>query len=668
MAENSLINLKADERGDLPRGYEFGEFRLDPEKRLLRRADETVPLMPKAFEVLLALVRRHGSVVTKDELMTSVWPDTVVEENSLNVHISALRKAFGERPHEHRFIITLPGVGYEFVADVREVYAGAKEVAPQEKAASQSESQLLAIEGESEGRAKEATKEGRVSLPLYASSLTRRPFGLRILLVVLAAGALVFLVYALRSRRAVERERQPFKTVAVLPFKSLSAESRDETLEMGMADTLITKLSNINQLVVRPMGAVRKYTDAGQDPVQAGRELQADVVLDGSIQKVGDRLRVSVRVVSVRAGTALWAGQFDENSADIFKVQDSISEQTVKALTLKLQGEEQERLAKRYTNDPEAYQLYLQGRNLWKNSVAYDYQRSLGYYRQAIEKDPNFALAYVGMAVSYIKLNGYHALPPEEAYSKARAALTRALELDDTLAEAHNTLAEVEYQYDYDWAGAEKEFKRAIELNPNVAFVHQSYCWYLMSAGRFDEALAEIDRARELDPHDLMIRIVKARLFYFMRQYDRSIEQLKQVLEAEPYPIAHWSLGAAYEREGRYEEAFEEYLTDRSLRGADRPEETEELRETFRVSGWQGCVRKQLDGLNEQAKKGYVPPVTMAETYARLGENNEALDWLEKTVAAHDAGAVSLKIEPLWDGLRSDPKFLKLLRRTNQMP
>ncbi|PYS48937.1 MAG: hypothetical protein DMF68_11595 [Acidobacteria bacterium] len=667
MAENSLKLLKTKGDEHLPSFYEFGEFRLDVEKRLLWRADETAPLMPKAFEVLLALVRRHGQVVTKDELMTSVWRDTVVEENSLNVQVSALRKAFGERPQEHRFIVTVPGVGYEFVAEVREIYANAKEI--QEKVTGQSEPTHLEIKGEAREQALETGKEGRRSLALHETPTSRRALGLTILICVVGCGALIFLAYALWPRRAATpAAQQPFKTIAVLPFKPLSAESRDETLEMGMADTLITKLSNINQLVVRPISAVRKYTDPSKDAVEAGRELQVDAVMDGSIQKVSDRVRVTVRLLSVRDGATLWADQFDDSSADILKVQDSISERTVKALMLKLNGDEQERLARRYTDSPEAYQLYLQGRNLWKRKVVDDYKRSLDYYRQAIEKDPNFALAYVEMAVSYIKLNGYDALAPEEAYSKARAALTRALELDEALAEAHNTLAEIKYQYDFDWSGAEREFKRAIELNPNVASIHQSYCWYLMSAGRFDEALAEIDKAQDLDPRDLIISIVRGRLFYFMRQYDRSIEQLKKVLEAEPIPVAHWSLAVAYEQKGMYAEAIEEYLTDFSLQGIAKPEGVEEAREVFRVSGWQGYVEKHLAFLNEQAKKGYVSPAEIALDYARLGKKNEALVWLEKTVDAHDAGAVSLKIEPAWDNLRSDPRFMKLIERTNQSP
>ena len=666
MAENSLKLLKTKRDEHLPSFYEFGEFRLDAEKRLLWRADETVPLMPKAFEVLLVLVHRHGEVVTKDELMMSVWRDTVVEENSLNVQVSALRKAFGERPHEHRFIVTVPGVGYEFVAEVREVYANAKEV--EEKAVSQTDPPHLEIMGEARGKASETDKEDRRSLALYRTPATRRALGLRILVGVIGCGALAFLAYALWPRRAaLPAAQQPFKTIAVLPFKPLSAESRDETLEMGMADTLITKLSNINQIVVRPISAVRKYTDPSQDAIEAGRELQVDAVMDGSIQKVSDRVRVTVRLLGVRDGATLWADQFDDSSADILKVQDSISERTVKALTVKLNGEEQERLAKRYTDNPEAYQLYLQGRNLWKRRKD-DYKRSLDYYRQAIEKDPDFALAYVGMAVSYIKLNGYNALAPEEAYSKARAALTKALELDETLAEAHNTLAEIKYQYDFDWAGAEREFKRAIELNPNVASIHQSYCWYLMSAGHFDEALAEIDKALDLDPRELIISIVKARVFYFMRQYDRSIEQLRKVLEMEPNPVAHWSLAVAYEQKGMYAEAVEEFLTDFSLQGIAKPEVIEELREAFRTSGWRGYVEKHLAILNEQAKKGYAPPIAIASDYARLGKKNEALTWLEKTVDAHDVGATSLKIEPIWDGLRSDPRFMKLIERTNQLP
>ncbi|MDQ3818936.1 MAG: tetratricopeptide repeat protein, partial [Acidobacteriota bacterium] len=499
-----------------------------------------------------------------------------------------------------------------------------------------------------------------------ATPIFRRKPSLIIITCVMGCGLLFLLAYALWPRRAAAPSAgQPFRTIAVLPFKPLSAESRDETLEMGMADTLITKLSNINQLVVRPTSAVRKYTDPAQDAVEAGRELQVDAVLDGSIQKASDRVRVTVRLVSVRDGSTLWSGQFDESSDDILKVQDSISERTVKALRLKLNGEEQERLTRRYTDSPEAYQLYLQGRNLWKR-FAKDYKRSLDYYRQAIEKDPDFALAYTGIAVSYIKLNGYQALAPDEAYSNARAAITKALELDDSLAEAHNTLAEIKYQYDFDWAGAEREFKRAVELNPNVASIHQSYCWYLMSVGRFDEALAEIDKAQELDPRELIIKIVKARVFYFMRDYDRSIEQLRKVLEAEPNPVAHWSLGMAYEQKGMYAEAVEEFLTGVNLQGVAMPEG--ELREAFRSSGWQGYVEKHLAILTEQAKRGYVPPLEIATDYARLGKRDETLAWLEKTVDAHDVGAASLKIEPAWDYLRSDPRFTKLVARTNQSP
>jgi serine/threonine-protein kinase len=299
--------------------------------------------------------------------------------------------------------------------------------------------------------------------------------------------------------KPVEIQSSPVRSIAVLPFKPLNADSRDESLEMGMAETLITRLSNLKQLVVRPMSAAHKYTELHQDAVKAGQEMQVETVLDGSIQKAGERVRVTVRLIDVSSGASLWAEQFDEDFTDIFKVQDSIAQRITDALPLQLSKQEKEQLAKHYTNNPEAYQLYLQGQYLFHRRAGRGLEASLAYYRQALEKDPNFALAHIGIAVYYLRSTN-RKISAQEAIPQARAGIMRALAFEPTLAQAHNALGELKYQFEYDWTGAEKDFQRAVELNPNVALIRLAYGWFLMSAGRLNEAEAEMEKARELDP------------------------------------------------------------------------------------------------------------------------------------------------------------------------
>jgi TolB-like protein/DNA-binding winged helix-turn-helix (wHTH) protein/cytochrome c-type biogenesis protein CcmH/NrfG len=627
--------------------------------------------MPKAFDVLLVLVRRHGKVVTKDELMASVWPDAVVEENSLNVNVSALRKVFGEKPHEHRFIVTVPGVGYKFVAETREVLAGAGDFVLQENMVGRGEPPALETKSEAQGKRKtaEITGTNQGGSPLYATSAFRRAFSLRVLFGLITTSALVSLAYGLWARRAETPVQEPLKTIAVLPFKPLSAESRDESLEMGMAETLITKLGGINRLVVRPMSAVREYTDPSQDPVNAGKVLQTEAVLDGSIQKAGDHVRVTVRLADVRSGKTLWAEQFDENFTDIFKVQDSIAARVTEALALKLGGEEERRLAKRLTSNTEAYQLYLQADYLWSRRPGENIEKRIEYYRRAIEKDPNFALAYVGLSESYMQLIGFNKAPAREALPKAKDALGKALKLDDTSAEAHNALAEIKYQFEYDWSGAEKEFKRAVELNPNGAWGRQGYGWFLMMAGRFGEALPQMEKARELDPRSLNGSIGMSRLLYYMRQYDRAAEHLQRTLEVEPdSPITHWQLGAVYVQQGMYAEAVEKHHEPIGCLAGHQPEEVMEGKEVFRAAGWEGYLRNLRARLEEKSGKGFVPPFALALLYARMADRDRAFAWLEKAVDERDSHVISLKVEPAFDSLRSDPRYVWLLGRMNLAP
>src|SRR5262245_60002706 len=436
--------------------YEFGSFRLDMVEHRLLRDGRPVALKPKVFNLLLELVTNSGHILLKDELMRRVWPDTFVEEHNLAVGISTLRKALGGDQNDYQYIETVPRRGYRFVADVREVW--------DDPAALR------------EDRAKRAATPSQVSSESHS--------------------------------------------IAVLPFKSIGTKgSEDVCLGLGMADALITRLGNLNQIIVRPTSVVRKFAEGSQDPVSAGNEVGVSAVLDGSIQRSGKSIRVTVQLVSIENGTTLWADKFDEKFTDIFAVEDSISEQVTTALTLTLTDKDRERLRKRYTENSEAYQAYLKGRFFLSKRNAKDMVRSSEYFEEAINKNPDYALAFAGLADYYLLAANYNLLSAKEAIPKSRNAVLKALELDETLAEAHSALAYLKLT-EWDWAGAEQEFKRAINLNPNIVETRKSYAIYLRCLGRFDEALAVMKRAHELDPLSAGVNTTVGFTLHIGRRYD----------------------------------------------------------------------------------------------------------------------------------------------------
>lgn len=619
--------------------FSFDDVTVDCANFRVLKAGAMITLTPRAFDVLVALLRQPGHVFDKRELFEQVWGDTIVSDNALTKIIKELRHTLGDDANAPRYIETVPKRGYRFIGDVDE----------------DSNDSTLQIE-----RAVRLTPA-----PLRRFAFTKR------VLTLLAGGLIsisVLVAWLLFRQKAANTVSAPIRSLAVLPFKPLNADSRDESLEMGMAETLITRLSNLKQVVVRPMGAVRKYTDPQQDPVKAGQEVQAEAVLDGSIQKAGERIRVTVRLINVSDGRPLWSEHFDENFKDIFKVQDSIAERITNALTLQLSRPEKEQLAKHYTDNPEAYQLYLRGQLLWHGRRQNWIAQSLAHFERALEKDPKFALAYIGVADCHIMLSGHRKISMQEAETKARPNIMKALEIDNTLAQAHNALAELKYQYEYDWTGAETEFKKAIELNPNVAWIHQAYGWFLMSAGRFDEATAEMEEARELDPSSLTINVGRGRLFYYSRQYDQAIQQFQNIIAVEPNDAsAYLSLFTIYEQKHMYAESLEALLKFQSLEGVS-PKITEECRGTFRVSGWQGFLRKQLETLEARAKTSRVEPFQFANLYVRLGQKDKAFDWLEKTFEARDPVTLQFKIDPAYDSLRNDPRYAQLIRKIGLQP
>ena len=435
-----------------------------------------------------------------------------MEESNLTVQVSAIRKALGGRKENPHYIITVPGHGYRFTGNLKSINEEEEEVVFERHALSR-----LTIET---GSDTENQMDAGENLPInnlaeqglaqlthtdHGAAATRfRAMRQRPLLIGLLGALVVSLAVFLVLKRIASRDKSAgttqIKSIAVLPFKPLVASERDESLEIGMADTLITRLSRIGQLTVRPTSAVRQYTKLEDEAAQAGRELRVDAVLDGSIQKSGDRVRVSVRVIRVDQGQTLWTEQFDEKFLNIIDLQDAIARKVAGALAVKLGGEERTRLGKHDTNSAEAYELYLKGRYFWEKFTPADHQKATEYFNQAIAKDPGYAVAYVGLADTYgaSATNGW--LPPHEAYPKAILTARKALSLDDTLAEAHANVGGGFMFYDFDWVSAEREYRRAIELNPDYEISYQLYSYLLCALGRLDEGVEKAHQALRVNP------------------------------------------------------------------------------------------------------------------------------------------------------------------------
>ena len=627
--------------------YEFDNFRLDAGERLLWRDGEPVMLPSKAFDLLLVLIENKGRLVDKKELYQKVWADQVVEDSNLTVQMSAIRKALSDRDPQRnpRYIATVAGRGYRFVADVASL-----------------DEDRVATETETVARIVVEREETSDAEPLPQAVSSRRT-ALAVGVVSLIAVAL--LVYFLLSKRATPiplTSASQIKSIAVLPFKPLLAESRDESLEMGMADTLIARLSNIREIRVRPISAVRRYAGLEQDAAAAGQEQKVEAVVDGQIQKSGDRIRVTVRLVSVDSGATLWTETFDDKLTDIFTVEDSISERVAGMLAVKLTGEESALVAKHSTNNSEAYQLYLKGRFFWNKRTGDGIRKGIAYLDQAVKEDPNYALAYAGLAESYVLLANYSDSTPQEAYSKARTAATEALKLNDGLAEAHSALAYIKSGYDWDFAGAEREYQRAIELNSNYPTARAWYAEFLGLMGRSTESIAEMRRALELEPLSLNINLELGDMLFFARRYDPAIEQYRKTLDLDSnFVRAHIQLGQVYGQKAQYEEAISELKKAISLNSEDNYA-IQLLGYTYAISGRTNEAYKALEELKKRAKT-HVLPYDFAVIYAGLGQKDQAFEWLEKAYTERDEGLLYLKVDAVLDSLRSDPRFAHLVRR-----
>ena len=576
--------------------YRFGPFRLDPVRRLLTKGEEPVPLPSKALDLLLALLQHSGAAMHRRELLRMVWPDARVEEGNLSQTIFVLRKALGERPNEHRYVLTIPGLGYRFVTPVTWDRASSDQAPP--------------------------LTEARATGP-----------------------------------------RGTLPSLAVLPFASLGAVAGDEYIELGMTDALITKLGSVRGVTVRPTTAVLNNHGHRTDPLVAASELAVDVIVNGTIQRSGDRIRVGVHVISGHDGSMRWAGHFDEKLTDLFAVEDSIADQVTRALTLTLTEEERARLARRNTENTHAYLAFLKGRFFWNKRTEEGLRKGIAQFDEAITHDSEYALAYVGLADSYNLLCAYGALPPQEGFPRARRAAERALELDEHLAEAHTSLVYATLHFYWDWPAAEREFLRALSLNANYATAHQWYGGYLAAFGRFDESLAEIDRAHRIDPVSLMINADMGWLSFFARRHDRAIEQLRKTIEMDPnFALAYWLLGLNKEQKGQLEEAIAEFRKAVSL-SQDIPFALASLGHVLGRSGKRDEAVAALEELLRLSSRRYVSPHSIATVYVGLGQTNEALEWLNRAADERSNWIIFLNVDPVFDPLRDEPRFRKIAER-----
>jgi serine/threonine protein kinase/lipoprotein NlpI len=487
---------------------------------------------------------------------------------------------------------------------------------------------------------------------------------------VVWAGALavVLLLFALnvgnlRDRVLGRADSGRIDSIAVLPLVNSSSDAKTEYLSDGITESLINSLSQLPNLAVMSRNTVFRYKGRETDPQRVGHELGVQAILTGRLIQTGDELLISVNLEDLRDRRQIWGEQYNRKLSNLVSVQQEIASDIYGRLRPRLAGEEKKLLSKRPTENVEAYQLYLQGLFYWNKWTEADFKKAADYFTQAAQKDPRYALSYAGLADTYSLLGDAGYLPPSEAWPKAKAAAMQALEIDDSLAEAHTSLGLVKEHFEWDWAGAENEFKRAIQLNPNSATAHHWYGDYLANMGRFEEGMRETKRAQELDPLSLIINTSMGWQFYVAGQNDQAIEQLRKVLDIDPkFALARRTLEEVYAQMGKQKEAVAEREKVVSLSGS--PELAASIEEDFSKSGYRGVLQSWLDGLTELAKHGYVSSYSIAEAYMRMGEKDKAFTWLEKAYEEHDSGLVSVAVEPMFAGVRSDPRFRDLLRRT----
>ncbi len=638
---------------------EFGKFRLDAEKRVLWFEEKPVNLALKEIEMLCVLTEHGGEVVTKSDLLERIWKDSFVEESNLSRHIYTLRetfKTFGET----NLIQTVPRRGYRFTGKVREVENAELIIEKHTQTRT-----LIEIEEETwgeEGTRGHADAETRRRLDELESENKHRRVAASPTLRVALAISLITLIgsFTIYQNLRAKTSASEIKSIAVLPFKTLDSKKENEHQGLGMADVLITRLSNLKQIVVRPTSAVSGFENQAQDSIEFGKRLNVDAVLEGMIYRTGDKVRITARLIKTSDGSPIWSGQFEKLAQDELRLQDEIALQVANALALNLSGNEKNALVKTHTENADAYQLYIKGRYEWNKRTWAGMSEAQRLFRNAIELDQNFALAHVGLADTLaITVDG----------NQANIAIQKALELDPNLAEAYASQGFIRMFHDWNWRAAETAFKKSIELNPNYATAHHWYAQLLAIEGRNEEAKAEMRLALKINPLSPNFLADLGQIYYFNREYGEAEKLCLKALELSPdFVFAHEYLSDIYVKIGDYDKAVEMFIKAEKINNtyanetAERQQQFEAYYETRRKIYRSGGIGKFVEdsfGKSQDANA----PYGNAALYAMLGEKEKALDSLEKAFEGKAFLSVFVKADPIFDALRDEPRYSEILRK-----
>jgi DNA-binding winged helix-turn-helix (wHTH) protein/TolB-like protein len=632
--------------------YEFGPYLLDTAEKLLLRNGEPVRLTPKAFETLLALIERRGHLVKKDELMKVVWADAFVEESNLTNNVYALRKMLGQGENGKSYIETVPKRGYRFTAPVKELPPETlvvekrtlTRVVTEETIADDSSPNPMISAGEAPAAARAPAQSGRRSK--WAWVLTA------VLLAVLSVGGF-FIYRSLTAAPALQ-----IQSIAVLPFVNESGNPDLEYISDGITDTLINSLSKLPNLTVKARGSVFRFKGRTVEPQQVAAALSVHAVLQGRVVQRGDDLTLYLSLVDGHNGDQLWGEQYTRKFSDLQALQSEIARDVSHKLRARLSGDDERRVSQAHTANAEAYQLFLKARFLFEKYQPQDLRKSLAYSQQAVALDPKFAAAWAYVAGGHLFLAGSPDFPPRESMLKAKEYALEAIALDDQLSNAHEVYGAILLRYDHDFVATEREFKRAIELDPSNASAYESYGGLLTILGRHEESLAAVRHAAEINPLSPGISTSTGFALTMARRYGEAIAQLKKAIELDAYfRLAHGGLALAYQMQGNYAESVEERAKFAELTGDE--EGARFMRESFAAGGWQ----RYLHEMTRNRRAPQVPPQIKVAMYAELGENDKALETLNRMSEERASPLLWIKVDPRLDSLRSDSRFQDLLRR-----
>jgi TolB-like protein/DNA-binding winged helix-turn-helix (wHTH) protein/Tfp pilus assembly protein PilF len=630
--------------------FEFGPFRLNPAERLLLRDQTQVRLPPKAFDALVVLVENRGHLLEKDELLRKVWPDTFVEESNLAQHISVLRKALQDGEDGPRYIETVPRRGYRFIAEVREVGGIAPDTRVRPDPAP-----ILQPSPEVPESQVPASARARHRFP----TLTYAIATLALLLAVLILALPVW-------KRLYSARPEPIQSLAVLPLQNLSADPAQEYFADGMTEALITDLAKIPGLKVISRTSIMQYKDSHKRLPQIAQELGVDGIIEGAVLRSGDRVRITAQLVRGATDQHIWAESYERDLRDLVALQDEVSRSIATQIQKQVAPPVPQKLAASAAVNPQAREDYLKGRYFWNLRSEAGYLKAIDYFQAAVTEDPQYAQAYAGAADAYALLGSMpnSRIPRDTAMPKAKEMALAALKLDDSLPDAHTSLAFVEMHYEWKFREAEQEFKRAIDLDPNYSIAHEWYAVDLIAIGPMDEAVAEVKRARQTDPLSAIINTDAAEILYFARRYDEALQQARATLDMDPnFAHAHRVLERIYDEKRMFPEAIAEGQRAVALAGEDTWMLLD-LANTYALAGqkteMQNCLRRAAN----LSPHGVLPDVgATAEIYVALGEVDRALKVMEGEYRRRDGALILLNADPRFDSLKSDPRFQELLQR-----